>query len=75
MTLWQWALIGLGVWLGVSLLALLGILALVEYPRRQPSRFEHDWASAPLTRDRAGAPAHVLDRVEDEEAILVAGRR
>jgi hypothetical protein len=47
----------------------------VEYHRHQPKEFEPDSASAPLMRDRATDPARVPDRVDDEEAIVVAAWR
>jgi hypothetical protein len=75
MTLWQWALIGAGAWLGLGLVMTLGVAAVLGHLSRKLSTFEHDWSSAPLTRDSGTDELHVPDRVEDEEAIVAALRR
>jgi hypothetical protein len=76
-TLWQWALLGLGAWLVLSFIIGLGMAAVLGQLSRIPSSFGiDDWiASMPMTREWAAGEAQAADRAEDEEAILVALQR
>jgi hypothetical protein len=74
MTVWHWALIALAAWVVLGILVTFGLAAVLGHLSQKLSAFEHDWASAPLTRDRPADQVHVAERVEDEEAIVAAGR-
>ena len=74
MTLWQWVLVVLGAWAAIALVVALGVGALLGSISRRLNELDHDWASEPLSRERAANVGDPADRAEDEEAIASALR-